>query len=127
MTAKEYVRPLPRTWWLRKGTWFLFMMRELSSVFVLGYAVFLMVLVARAGDAAVFQQFVQGLHSPWSIGFHLVVLAMVLFHAITWIGLTPTVLVLWRGEKRVNPRLIAAVNYIGWLAVSAAVAWMVLR
>ena len=127
MSSPTYVRRLPRTWWLRKPSWFLFMARELTSLAVLGYAIFLMVLVARAADAAAFEAFVEGLRSPWSIGLHLVALAALLFHAITWIALTPKVLVLWRGEDRINPHLIALVNYAGWLVVSAAVAWLVLR
>jgi fumarate reductase subunit C len=125
VTAGEYTRALPRDWWLHKRTYFLFMVRELTSVFVFGYAVFLLVLVAVAGDAAAFERLVQWLQSPWSIALHAIALGMVLFHSITWIGLTPKVLVLWRGEERVSPRLIAAVNYIAWLAVSAVVAWVV--
>ena len=114
-----YVRRMPRTWWLRKRSYTLFMVRELTSVFVLGYAIFLLVLVARAGDEGSFERLYQGLQSPWSVVLHLVALALVLFHSVTWIGLTPKVLVLWRGEDRVSPRLIAAVNYLAWLVVSA--------
>lgn len=124
---REYRRPLPRSWWLRKPTYFLFMVRELTSVFVLGYAVFLAVLVARAGDPASFQRLFDGLASPWSIGLHLIALLMVLFHTITWISLTPKVLVLWRGDERVHPTLIAASNYLAWLVVSGVVAWVALR
>lgn len=127
MTARAYTRALPRSWWLRKRTYFLFMVRELTSVFVFGYAVFLLVLVAGAGHAAAFERLFQWLQSPWSIALHAIALVMVLFHSITWIGLTPKVLVLWRGEERVSPRLIAAVNYIAWLAISVVVAWVALR
>jgi fumarate reductase subunit C len=52
---------------------------------------------------------------------------MVLFHTITWISLTPKVLVLWRGDERVDPTLIAASNYLAWLVVSGVVAWVALR
>jgi fumarate reductase subunit C len=61
------------------------------------------------------------------VALHLVGLAMVLFHTITWINLTPKVLVLWRGEERVSPALIAASNYLAWLVVSGVVAWVALR
>jgi fumarate reductase subunit C len=125
--TKTYLRPLPRTWWLRKPVYFLFMVRELSSVAVLGYAIFLVVLVARAGDAASFERFFQTLQSPWSVALHLAALALVLLHSITWIGLLPKVVVLWRGEDRIPPRLIAGVNYVAWLVLSAVVAWLVLR
>ncbi len=127
MMAKEYVRSVQATWWLRKGTYFLFMLRELTSVFVAAYVVFLLMLVARAQDAQSFAPFFDGLKSRWSIAFHLVTLAMVLYHSVTWINLTPKVMVLWRGEERVSPVLIAASNYFAWLIVSGLVAWIVLR
>ena len=58
------------------------------------------------------------LNSPWSVGLHLVALLMVLYHSITWINLTPKVMVLWRGEDRVDPRWIAAGNYVAWVSLS---------
>ncbi|MGH8936780.1 MAG: fumarate reductase subunit C [Acidimicrobiia bacterium] len=124
---EEYLRPLSKSWWLRKPIYFAFMMRELTSVFVAGYAVFLLVLVGWAADAGSFGRFFQALRSPWSVALHLVVLAMALFHTITWINLTPKVLVLWRGEEQVSPALIAASNYLAWLVVSGLVAWVALR
>lgn len=124
---EEYLRPLPKSWWLRKPTYFAFMVRELTSVFVAGYAVFLLVLVGWAADLEAFGRFFLALRSPWSVALHLVGLAMVLFHTITWINLTPKVLVLWRGEERVSPAMIAASNYLAWLVVSGVVAWVALR
>jgi fumarate reductase subunit C len=124
---EEYLRPLPKSWWLRKPTYFAFMVRELTSVFVAGYAAFLLVLVGWAADLEAFGRFIRALRSPWSVALHLVGLAMVLFHTITWINLTPKVLVLWRGEERVSPALIAASNYLAWLVVSGVVAWVALR
>ena len=69
--SKEYIRPMPATWWLRRKTYFLFMVRELTSVFVGGYAVFLLVLVWRAQDAQSFSAFVEGLKGSLSIVLHL--------------------------------------------------------
>ena len=125
--AKEYVKPVRATWWLQRRTYFLFILRELTSLFVAAYSIFLVVLVARAEDAQSFAPFFDTLKSKWSIGFHLVILAMVLYHSITWINLTPKVMVLWRGEERVSPVMIAASNYVAWLVVSGLVAWVVLR
>ena len=44
-----YRRPVSRLWWTKKPTYFLFMMRELSCVFVAWSAVFLGVLVYSIG------------------------------------------------------------------------------
>ncbi len=49
---------------------------------------------------------------------------MVLYHSITWFNLTPKVFVLWRGEERVSPILIAGANYVAWIIASAAVLWV---
>jgi fumarate reductase subunit C len=49
---------------------------------------------------------------------HGIVLVMVLYHTVTWLNLTPKVLVLWRGEERVSPMLITAAHYAGWLVLS---------
>lgn len=122
-----YVRPLPRDWWLRKPTYLAFMVRELTSVFVAAYAVFLLVLVWRADRAEALHGVVEALRTPWSVALHLVALAAVLFHAVTWINLLPKVLVLWRGDQQVNPALIAGANYLAWLVVSGVVAWLALR
>ena len=125
--AKPWIRPMPATWWLKKPTYFLFIVREMTSVFVAGYVVFLLFLVARAADESSFAAFYEGLKSPSSVALHLAALLMVLFHSVTWINLTPKVMVVFRGEQRVSPVLIAGVNYAAWLVVSALVAWLALR
>ena len=48
-TSKEYIRPMPATWWLTRKTYFLFMVRELTCVFVGGYLVFLLVWLYHLG------------------------------------------------------------------------------
>ena len=122
----QYSRPLPRSWWLQKANYFIFMVRELTSLAVFAYAVFLVVLMWQAADEASFSALYDALHSPWSITAHLVILALALFHTGTWIALTPKVLVLWREDERVAPNLIASANGIGWLVVSGLVIWLVL-
>jgi fumarate reductase subunit C len=124
--ASQYTRPLPRSWWLQKANYFIFMARELTSVAVFAYALFLVVLMWRAIDNASFSAFYDGLQSPWSVVVHLIVLVLALFHTGTWIALTPKVLVLWKDDDRVEPDLIAGVNGIAWLAVSGLVLWLVL-
>ncbi|MGQ0848515.1 MAG: fumarate reductase subunit C [Actinomycetota bacterium] len=125
--TREYLRRLPRNWWVRKATYFSFMVRELTSLAVAAYATFLLVLVAKAARQDSFGRFFEALRSPASIVLHLVVLALVLYHTITWIALTPKILVVRRGDEQVSPRLIAASNYLAWAAISGVVAWLVLR
>ncbi len=121
--TKEYIRPMPSNWWLKRKTYLLFMIRELTCLFVGGYALFLLCLAAKAGDA---QSFEGLLLSPWSVVLHVIALPMVLYHSITWINLTPKVMVIWRGEKQVDPKLIAAANHVVWALVSIVIAWIAL-
>ncbi len=124
---RHYVRKLPATWWLRKPTYLVFMLRELTSVFVVAYAVFLMVMIGRADEAGSFAGLFDALDSPLGLVVHLIVLAVLLFHTITWINLTPKVVVLFRDDEQVDPRLVAGANYVGWVVASVVVAWLVLR
>ncbi len=121
-TSKEYIRPMPATWWLKRKTYFLFIVRELTCVFVGAYALFLLVLAARRDDP---QAFAALLNSRLSMALHIMALPMVLYHSITWFNLTPKVIVLWRGEDRVSPTLIAAAHYVGWVLVSIVILWIV--
>jgi fumarate reductase subunit C len=51
---------------------------------------------------------------------------MVLYHSITWFDTGARVKALWRGEERVNPSLLAAAQYAGWIVVSVVVALVAL-
>ncbi len=120
--SKEYIRPMPANWWLQKTSYFLFIIRESTCVFVGGYAIFLFVLAARRDDP---QWFSDWLHSPLLITLQIIALPFLLYHTITWINLTPKVLVVWRGEDRVSPTLIAAAHHAMWLVVSVVIFWIV--
>lgn len=122
MRGKEYVRPMPATWWLEKRPYTIFMLREFTAVFVAGYAVFLIVLVARAAQGPdAFGALVQGLSSPVSIVLHLIVLAMTAYHSATWFGSMAKVLVFWRGDERVSPASVIASGYVAWVVASVVV------
>ena len=122
-----YHRPVSNTWWLKRKTYILFMIRELTSVFVAGYCIFLLVLVYNLTQGAdAYGDFMAALKSPISVALHLITLIFVLYHTITWFNLTPKILVLYRGEDRIPQGLIAGAFYAGWVVASAIVAWLVL-
>ena len=116
--TKEYIRPIPANWWMKKKSYFLFIVREVTSVFVGGYAIFLLVLMARRDDASSFGDW---LNSPLLIFLQIIALPMILYHTITWFNLTPKALVVWRGEERVSPLLVAGANYVAWVIVSIVI------
>ncbi len=125
---KPYTPKMPATWWLRRRAYFLFIVREVTSVFVAIYCVILLVGLCRlkeGGDA--FESFLVSLRSPFSIGFHVVALLFAGYHSITWFNLTPKAMVIRIGEEKVPPLLIAGSNYVAWLVLSAALIWIVLK
>ena len=126
MTGKQYVRPVQSNWWLQKRCYTLFMVRELTSAFIAAYSIFLIVLVWRASQGSdAFVAFVEGLKSPLSIALHLLALIAAIYHSITWFNLTPKIMVIWRGEEKVSPVLIAGANYALWLIMSVVVLFVI--
>jgi fumarate reductase subunit C len=149
-----YRQPLSRLWWLKKRTYFLFVMRELSSVFVAWFAVFLMMMVFAIGRGeAAYQNFLNWAASPVVVVVNIVALAFAVLHTVTWFALTPQAMVV-RGPGgrqvramkevrvagqwvpaaavvRVGGRLpagaVIASQYVGLVVVSAFIAWLVLR
>jgi succinate dehydrogenase subunit C len=124
--GKEYVRPIGANWWLQRPAYTQYMLRELTALFVGGYAVFLIVLVYRATQGPdAFAAFVESLKSPTSIVLHLLTLVMSLYHTVTWLNAAPKALVFWRGEERVPPETIIAASYVVWIVLSLIVAGIV--
>ena len=122
-----YHRPVSNTWWLKRKPYILFMIRELTSVFVAGYCIFLLVLVYKLTQGAeAYDNLMAILKSPSSVALHLVTLSFVLYHTITWFNLTPKILVLYRGEERIPQGLVAGGFYAGGVVVSVIVVWLVL-
>jgi fumarate reductase subunit C len=123
-----YRRPMPVTWWLHQRAYFLFMVRELTSVGIAAYLVLLLLMVNRlAAGPQSYEAYLRWLASPGMLLFHVVALAAALFHTVTWFNLTPNVLVVRLGEQRIPAAIVAGVNYAAWIAVSIVLAWIVLR
>jgi fumarate reductase subunit C len=123
MKTKEYIRPMKATWWLHNRHLALFMIRELTSVFVAGYAIFLLVLVYKAGQGwEQFSAFYDSvLKSPGVIALQVVALIFVVYHSITSFNAAPQIMVVRHGEEKVSPALIVGANYGLWLIVSVVV------
>lgn len=127
-TARAYRQPVSRFWWLRRRSYFLFMMRELSSVFVAWFVVFLLMLVAAVSSGPVaYQEFLDWSARPWVIALDVIASAFVLLHAVTWFNLAPKAMVVRLRGRRVPPRVVLAAHYGLWAACSAVVAWVILR
>lgn len=122
-----YLRPISNIWWLKRKPYILFMIREITSVFVAGYCIFLISLIFKLGQGSVaYSNLIITLKSPISMVLHLIVLVFVLYHTITWFNLTPKILVLYKGEERISQKLIAGTFYIGWVIISIIIIWLIL-
>ncbi len=126
--SRLYKPRVPATWWLDRRTYTAFVLRELTSVFVAWTVVYLLVLVrAVAGGGAEYERFLDWSAAPWLIALNLVALAFLLYHAITFINLTPQAMVVKIRRRCVPGRVMLGSLYAGWLVVSVFLAWLVLR
>lgn len=125
---KSYHPRVSTYWWLDRWTYLKFILRELSSVFVAFFVVVTLLqisaLVHGPEEYAAFQQW---LRNPLVVAINVVSFLFIVFHAITWFNLAPKAMVVRVGGKRLPGLIIAGSNYAAWLAVSAAIAWIVLR
>jgi fumarate reductase subunit C len=125
---KWYRTRVSTYWWSRRWTYLKFILRELSSIFVAYFVVLVLLQLAalRQGEAS-YAAFQGWLRTPLVIALNGFSFLFVLFHTITWFNLAPKALPVRLRGKRVPDALIAAPNYLVWLAVSAGIAWLVVR
>ncbi len=123
MSRKPYVRPIPNTWWLQKPAYFIYMLRELTSVAVAGYAVVLLVGLQRLSQGqAAYEGFLEALTSPLAIALHLVAFLFAVLHSVTFFKAAPAALPVQIGEEKVAPGLIAGAHFGAWAVISLVVA-----
>jgi fumarate reductase subunit C len=114
-------------WWLERWSYVAFIMRELSSVFIAWFIVYLLLLIhAVSRGAGAYWRFLDWSRGPVVLGLNIVSLVFVVFHAITWFNLAPQAMVVRMGGRPVPGSWIAASNYVAWVLVSALVAGLVL-
>ncbi len=125
---KWYRRRVSVWWWLKQGSFVLFVLRELTSVFV-AYASLLLLGLVRslAAGPGAYARFLAHLANPWILALDLVALVFVLFHAVSWFQLAPKALVLRPGGRRLPDAVVAGLNFAAWAFFSAGVAFLLLR
>ena len=134
MSAKDtefqprwYRRRMSLFWWVSRRSYLIFVLRELSSVFVAWSVVFLLLLVhAVSQGGKQYQQFLNLSSNPWMLALNVVTLAFVMFHAITWFNLAPRAMVVRLRGKRVPRSWVADAHFAAWALLSALAAWLIL-
>jgi fumarate reductase subunit C len=125
----RWYRPRVSTyWWLGRWPYLKFILRELSSIFVAWtVALMLFAIAAIVRGPGAWADFLEALRNPVLVAINVIALGFVLFHTVTWFNLAPHALAVRLGGKRVPNLLISGPHYVLWLALSAAVLWLLLR
>ncbi|MGD9583203.1 MAG: hypothetical protein AB7V26_05980 [Lysobacterales bacterium] len=122
MKAKSFQPVLPTFWWLQRGNYRRYMLRELSSLPIALYAVWLILALLRLGQGAeAWAAFRASLASPLAIALQGIVLVFALIHSLSWFALAPRTLPLYIGTRRVADGWIAAAHYLAWAVLSVLI------
>src|SRR5947209_12590056 len=123
-----YREPVSTYWWIGSWRYSIFILRELTSVAV-AWTVVIVLLLLRAllhGPDA-YARWIHRMESLPLIVLNALVFCFLLLHTITWFNLAPRAMPVRVKGKRVPEVLVAAPNYVLWVAASAVIAWFVLR
>ena len=128
-TDLRLYRPRVSTWWwTRKRTYFVFVMRELSSIFIAWFVVYLLLFVYAVGQGeAAYRSFLDWAALPWVIALNVITLAFALLHTVTWFNLPPQAMEVRVEGRKVPAFHILAGQYTGLVVVSLFVLWLVTR
>ncbi len=106
-------------WWLQRKNYFLFMVREVSAVFVGLFALISLVGVYRLSQGEdAYQLYLSALQTPSAQVLFVVILLFSLYHTVSWFYLTPMIMVVRIGSKTVPPTLVLIANYLAWIVIS---------
>jgi fumarate reductase subunit C len=124
--ANAYQRRFPRTWWLANQRYLLFMVREVSSLFLAPFAVLYLVQIAvLAGGPDGYGGFIDATASPGWIAFGVIVLAFALVHSVTWMFQSASIF-MQLGMLRAPRALLIVLGFLAWIGASVLVALVLL-
>lgn len=120
-------RPVSTYWWLQQRSYFLFILREASCIFVAWCVVYLLMLVRAVSEGEMsYRQFLSWSATPLILLVNLVSLFFIVLHAITFFEAAPRAIVVHVGGRRVPNGFVRAAHYLGLIAASGVVVWILL-
>ena len=115
-------------WWLGSWSYFSFVLREASCLFVAWFVVYLLLLVrAVLQGEANYQEFMSWSATPAILWLNVVSFLFLVYHAYTFFDAAPRAMVVHLGKTRVPASLIAGGHYAAWIVASAVIFWVLLR
>src|SRR6478752_8654437 len=91
---REYRQPVARFWWAKRRSYLLFMLREISCVFVAWTVVYLLLLVHAIGAGRdSYLRFLDWSANPLVVSLNVIALIFLLLHTVTWFGSAPRAMV----------------------------------
>jgi fumarate reductase subunit C len=114
-------------WWLGSLSYLAFILRELSSIFVAWFVVYLLMLIRAIGQGeGGYQDFLAWSANSLVLLLNVVSFLFIVFHAITWFNLAPKAMVVRVGTTHVPGFVIVGSNYLAWAGASALILWLLL-
>ena len=92
-SIRAYRQPVSRYWWAKRRSYLLFMLREISCVFVAWSVVYLLLLVHAIAREDSYARFLDWSANPLVVSVNVVAFIFLLLHAVTWFNLAPRAIV----------------------------------
>ncbi|HEY3118164.1 MAG TPA: hypothetical protein VGK54_15580, partial [Chloroflexota bacterium] len=112
----------PGNWWLRSGHYFLYMVRELSSVFAAVWVLlFLTQLPLMAGGPSQYRAWLEVIRSPEWITFSVIALLFVLYHSWTAFTSTSAIVHFRMGKDTLGGPIVNLGMFMTWAGASLVI------
>jgi len=110
---------MPKTWWLRRPGYVLYVLRDLSPLPVV---IWLFVFLSDVWNLNRGPSAFHAHTSPWFIAFSVFCFACVLLHAVTWLILAGVVMRVPLGSRTLSSGFVSRVFFGIWILVSIIIA-----
>lgn len=121
---KVFQRPVSPLWFLSRRVYTLFLLRELSAVFVMIEAVLhLWLLYSLGRGREAYESTLGFLTSPPMAVFHVFALAFVLYHSFTFFKMNGRIMTRFQGWALPETAIVAG-GWVGLVLMSAGIGWL---
>jgi fumarate reductase subunit C len=127
MSARNTYRRSMSGWYRKNPVYVWYMLRELTAVFLAGYAALLLFgLAALVRGPAAWEAFLAFLASPLSVGLHAIMLVAALYNAWTWFRVSPKAIPpVYIGRERIPDRVVIGAQAAAFVVVTVCLVLLV--